>query len=285
MTGISAISSAVTTETLDAFAPTTGVVDRARARLSSHADVWRDRPLIREIYSEYHQAIASARSRVTGVDLEVGAGHGSFAERFPEVIACDLVPCPWLDCAADATRLPFRDESLANLIMIDVLHHIAEPAKFLAEASRTLAPGGRILLVEPYVSPVSWIAWRFFHEEDIDMGIDPWSHCRAPDDAGERDPWESNIGLPTLLFWRHLARIETLFPELMVTRRDRFNLLLYPLSGGFEQRRLVPLPLVPLVRAVERWLIPLAPMLAFRCLVVIEKARRSDRSRSRGGMT
>ena len=245
---------------------------RARERLERHAAIWSGRPLLRQIYRRYHQAIDRARCSVGGADIEIGAGHGSFVEFRPNTISCDVVPCPWLNCAADASHLPFADESLANIIMVDVLHHIDRPADFLDGAARALAPGGRILLIEPYVSPISWIAWRYFHHENIDMRALPLADNSSHRDLCPSDPWDANIAVPTLLFWRELEAFHRRFPLLSVIRRERFDLLLFPLSGGFEMHQLVPLALAPAIRAVERLLTPLTPLLAFRCLVVIEKA-------------
>jgi len=252
-------------------APDATVVARARLKLERHARIWSERPLTRAIYRDYHELVDAARSRVKGHDVEVGAGHGSFAEFRPSTIACDVVPCPWLDCAADAAGLPFADESLANVIMIDVLHHLSAPRAFFAGASEALAPGGRIIFIEPYVSPVSWLAWRFFHEEGIDTSADPLATEQAASAFTAYDPWDANIAIPTLLFWRHLKRFRELFPEFQVLRRERFDMLVMPLSGGFERRRWIPRVLVPAARVVERGLAPLAAFLAFRCLIVIEK--------------
>ena len=248
--------------------------NRARARLEDYAKAWKERPLTRRIYRRYYRMIAAARSRVAGADLEVGAGHGGFAEFKPKTISCDIVPCGWLDCAADATCLPFADESLSNIIMIDVRHHVASPAAFFDEARRTLAPGGRIILLEPYVSPVSWIAWKLFCEEAVDTGANPFADATAGANTDRKDPWEANVAIPTLICWRHLSAFHDRFPELEVIRRERFDMLVMPLSGGYQKRRLIPMPLVPIAHAIERVLAPLAPLLAFRCLVVIEKGRR-----------
>jgi len=61
-------------------------------------------------------------------------------------------------------------------------------------------------------------------------------------------------------------------PALRLVEQKRFAFLLYPLSGGFTRRPLLPSQLYGVVRLVERALRPLAPVLAFRCLVVLEKA-------------
>ena len=271
MTGTLATSSVAIPDTPCVDVSRQGSFDRARAKLELHAELWHDRPLTRDIYHGYHQAIALARSRVEGMDLELGSGHGSFARFAPGTVSCDVVPCSWLDCAADATRLPFHDASFANIIMIDVLHHLANPVEFFSEAQRALVPGGRILLLEPYVSPISWIAWRFFGEELIDTTVRPLTDEAPSPSVGTVDPWDANVAVPTLLFWREREAFHARFGDLSVISRRRFDLLLYPLSGGFEHRRLVPMWLVPFVRACERLLTPLAPLMAFRCFVVIEK--------------
>jgi len=47
--------------------------------------------------------------------------------------------------------------------------------------------------------------------------------------------------------------------------------VLYPLTGGFSRPPLVPRRLAGALEALERLLSPLAPLLAFRCLVVLER--------------
>lgn len=245
----------------------------ARARLERHAEIWRQRPLTRAVYERYFAAIDAVRTSVAGANLEVGAGAGSYAQGRPDTFACDLVPCPWLDWAADAGRLPVADATLANLIMVDVLHHLADPTVFFTEAQRTLAPGGRVILIEPYVSPVNWLAWHFLHDEDVDLSADPFVSQTAAHLEADKDPWDANIALPTLLFWKGLSEFHARFSELRVVQRRRFEMVLMPLSGGFERPRLIPLPLVPIARALDYVLTPLARFLAFRCFVVIEKAK------------
>ena len=45
-------------------------------------------------------------------------------------------------------KLPLADASLDVAIMLLVLHHVAEPARALAEAERVLKPAGRLLIVD-----------------------------------------------------------------------------------------------------------------------------------------
>ncbi len=243
----------------------------ARERLIRRAEIWGRRPLTRDLYGGYYQAIAAARSGVTGKDLEIGSGHGGFGAYRSETITSDIVPCPWLDCVVDATRLPFPDGALANIIMIDVLHHMETPVRVFDEAVRTLAPGGRVIMVEPYVSPVSWWAWKLFVDERCDMRADPFGAAEARHECVPRDPWKANIAIPTQVFFHRLAEFQSRFPQLDVVERRRLDMLVMPLSGGFEKPRLIPMWLVPWAKALERRLLRLQALLAFRCMVVLER--------------
>ncbi|MEO0498909.1 MAG: metalloregulator ArsR/SmtB family transcription factor, partial [Pseudomonadota bacterium] len=49
---------------------------------------------------------------------------------------------------ADATALPFEDSSADLVIIHQVLHFVDEPDRSVAEASRILAPGGKLLIVD-----------------------------------------------------------------------------------------------------------------------------------------
>src|SRR5207245_11234607 len=146
------------------------------------------------------------------------------------------------------------------------------PAGFLDEGVRTLRPGGRIVLVAPYCSAVSTPLYRRFRPERTDLGVDPF----APDPALGA-AMEGNQALPTLAFFRHAAELTRRWPELRLVRRRRFAFVLYPLSGGYSRRPLVPPGLYRPLQVLESVLSPLAPLLAFRCLVVLERTLVLDR--------
>ena len=66
--------------------------------------------------------------------------------------------------------------------------------------------------------------------------------------------------------------LESRWPELAIVERRLLALFLYPLSGGFGQRALLPAALYRPLAALERALSPvLGRALAFRCLVVLER--------------
>jgi SAM-dependent methyltransferase len=239
------------------------LVERLRAQRAA----WEARPAVRSLYQDWHSMIVERLASVPGETVELGAGFGAFPEHHPAAVATDILPTPWTQRTVDAESLPFEDRSVANLVMTDVIHHLPHPPRLFAEAERALRPGGRLIAVEPYCSPISGFAYRHFHCEGADPDVDPF----AERPLSGPDPLDANNALVTLIFWRGLERFRALWPELRVAERRRFALLAYPLSGGLEGRRLAPDLVVRGLARIEPLLAPLAPLAAFRCLIVLER--------------
>src|SRR6185312_10197791 len=62
---------------------------------------------------------------------------------------------------------PFDNGSLSHIVMFDVFHHLRAPNAFLREARRALAPRGRLILFEPYISIFSRPVYGLFHHEPV----------------------------------------------------------------------------------------------------------------------
>lgn len=230
--------------------------------------VWFGKPVLREIYGDYYRRVAG--QVVPGRTLEIGGGSGNFKSFAQDVVSTDVVYAPWLDGVADAQALPFTGGSFANIVMVDVLHHIEWPVRFFGEAVRVLGHGGRIVMLEPAITPLSGIFYRHFHPEPVDMDADPLAEGER---TRERDPFAANQAIPTLIAGRHRDRFEARFPALRVVRAEWLSLLAYPLSGGFRPWSALPVGLVRPLLKVEDAAAPLLGRLAaFRLLLVIERA-------------
>src|SRR5262245_48592863 len=153
---------------------------------------WRRRPFLRRIYCEWFDLIGS-RMVSGGPSIELGAGFAALASHIPGVVATDLEPTPWAEDVVDAHALPYADGSLANVVGVDVVHHLADPPRFLDELRRTLRVGGRLVIVEPYISPVSTTAYRAFHHEHTEPDVDPF----VPDTSLAAEAMQGNQALPT----------------------------------------------------------------------------------------
>ena len=234
--------------------------------LLEHERAWEDRPLLRRIYREWFALLAAKLSGVAGVTLELGSGIGRLRELVPDIVTSDVEETPWADRVVDAAALPYGDGELANIVLLDVFHHLPNPAAFLDEAARTLVQGGRVVMIEPYVSPLSALAYRLHHER-LELDADGFAESDAA------DPLDANLAQTTLAFFRQRHEYGRRWPELPIAEQRLLSLLVYPLSGGFTRRPLLPPPLFAPLDAVERVLTPfLGRLAAFRCLVVLERA-------------
>lgn len=237
------------------------------ALLDTHRHLWQQKPVLRRIYERYYKEIVQSCN--AGRTLEIGGGSGNLKSYLPDIVTIDIQHAAWLDVVADAHRLPFNGATFDNIVMFDVLHHLERPYLFFEEASRVLKTGGRLITMEPGITPVSHIFYKFFHPEPVRMDTDPLvSGALSPD----RDPWDSNQGIPTLIFKRNPDRFSSEFPSLKLLDVKWKGLFAYPLSGGFRPWSLIAEPLVEPLLDLEEYFLPfLGPLMAFRLLTVIER--------------
>ncbi len=235
--------------------------------LLRHRAVWERKPVLKILYTDWYREIVT--HLMPGPTLELGGGTGNLKEFAPHVICTDIVKVPWLDAVADGQALPFKNGSLANLVLFDVLHHLENVRLFFDEATRVLRTGGRIVLMEPYVSWLSWPVYRFLHPESLDWSRDPL--VMHPPDPNRR-PFDGNLAVATAIFERGSDRVARLYPRLRKVAERRLAFFAYPLSGGFDHPSLLPAALVKPLLAVERALGFMQRWLAFRILVVLEKS-------------
>ncbi|EKE00978.1 MAG: type 11 methyltransferase [uncultured bacterium] len=235
--------------------------------LQEHHAIWDSKEILREIYKDYY-ARMMRYSKEPNI-LEIGGGTGNLKRLYPGVVSTDILSTPWVDVVCDAQHLPFEDESFNTILMVDVLHHIQKPALFFQEASRVLKSGGRIVLLEPAITSVSWFFYNFFHPEPVKMGVNPF------EDIQSQQPWQSfdaNQAIPELIFGKYNEKFLELFPMFKVIKKEYISLFCYPLSGGFKPWSLIPARFFDGILALEKKLEnKIGKFSAFRLFVVVEK--------------
>ncbi len=239
-------------------------------RLLQHRSVWGQKETLRLIYRDYYQRLFEACTK-RGPLLDIGGGSSHAKHFAPDIVTLDILPFPGIDVVADAHDMPFDDESFCNIVMLDVLHHLERPIDFLKEAARVIQPGGRIAMIEPGITPISWWFYRFLHQEPVILCQDP---LELIEHRPNKDPFDSNQAIPTLLFGsaRRLALLNKAVPELKVSRVEWLSFVVYPLSGGFKRWCLFPAQFAVSGLKLEN-LVPrlLRRLIAFRLLVVLER--------------
>jgi SAM-dependent methyltransferase len=255
---------------------------RTLARYEEHRRAWESNEALRTLYGTWYGRVAARLpAPALGPFVEIGSGPGFARSFIPGLRLTDVVRAPWHDEEVNADRLPFADGSLGALVLFDVLHHLAAPAAFFEQALRVLAPGGRVVMCEPYLSPLSFPVYRFLHEEPVVLGVDPLAVQAGSSQpggenqpGGEKDPFDSNQAIPTLLFARPRGRaaFSARFPQFLLGEVERFAGPAYPASGGFGKKPLLPLALWRALNSVEPRLPEVAyRLIGFRMLVTVEK--------------
>ncbi|HXW05576.1 MAG TPA: class I SAM-dependent methyltransferase [Vicinamibacterales bacterium] len=232
-----------------------------------HARIIREKSFLRRVYLHYYEQYERAIGRAApgGLVIEVGSGAGFYHEVRPSVVSVDLRAGAYVDVLGSALALPFRAGSASAILLLNVLHHLPDPAAFFRECERVLKPGGRVCLVEPYVGPLSRRLILPFHHEPWDEAAG-WTLPAAGPLTG------ANMALPWIVFCRDRARYDADFPNLPVDSIRLHTIVLYLVSGGVSMRALLPASLFRLVVWLERLAAPAGPLLA--SMMTIELVRR-----------
>jgi ubiquinone/menaquinone biosynthesis C-methylase UbiE len=138
--------------------------DETQRRYFEHADPDRFRWVTQAdgLAGLEDELLASLLAGLAPPALEVGCGEGGNLVRLRRQGWCAGVDASVAKvafaahhvrgahlAAADAMALPFRAASFRSLLVRDLLHHVPAPERVLAETVRVLAPGGRLVLLEP----------------------------------------------------------------------------------------------------------------------------------------
>jgi SAM-dependent methyltransferase len=237
--------------------------------LDANEIMWKQKPIIKHIYTNLYERILPYCTK--GATLEVGAGIGNLKNFMKDVISSDIVFRKNLDIVADAQNLPFSSNIFQNIVLFDVLHHIENPKLFLEEAYRTLRVGGKIIMIEPGITPFSLLLYKFFHDEPVIINANPFDIVKP---NVNRIPFDANQAIPTILFKYRSKEFYKHFPNFKISEINFISLFVYPLSGGFKKWSLIPMRYIDKLLRLDLFFEKyLGFLLAFRLLIVIEKSK------------
>jgi SAM-dependent methyltransferase len=245
----------------------TAPLTQHQAEIQQNLRAWQRKPLLQRIYAGfYDRIVALIDPSITGHIVEIGSGIGNLKAHLPRAIATDLFPNPWLDVACDGYELPFRAASLSHVVLFDVFHHLRAPNAFLREARRVLAPAGRLILFEPYISWCSGPIYGLLHHEPV-----AW---REPINRAESLPrprdYYAAQGNATRLFFRQEIPA---WPEgWTVFHAEAFSCFYYLLSGGYGKPAYYPAGWLEGLRRFEVKLSRWPRVFGGRCLVGLRPA-------------
>lgn len=237
--------------------------------ITTHRSIIESKPIMRSVYRFwYAQFLSSVKAtrKIEGPMIEIGCGASHLDKYIPEIVKTDCVAHANIHQVVDATALPFKDESVRAIFVLNALHHFPNPAKFLEEAQRCLKKGGRLVITEPSNSPIQKFMIAKFHPyEYFDESVTDWvnsPHGRLS---------MANNALPYIIFDRDRAKLKKMFPKLSILSSYRHTFMIYFASGGMSYRSFLPSFLLPAIWLVETLGRLFVPFLGTEMTIVIEK--------------
>lgn len=238
----------------------------------AHRRILARKPLAQRLFSDFCRRCLAADERYfdacrADTRIELGSGSGIMRRVDPCVITSEVKLVPYVDLIARGEELPFGDARIRGIYAINVFHHVSDPRVFFREITRVLAPGGGLVMIEPYYGPLARIVFRYlFTQESYELDPPGW-----PTHGRQQVASDANQALSYVVLRRDRAAWQAAFPLLELVLDEPHTHARYVLSGGVNFRQLVPDGLGLLMSEAERWLNVLNPLLALQHTIVIRK--------------
>lgn len=244
-------------------------IDLHQQSIHKNIQSWHQKPLLQKLYADFYSLIAKNLSNLPDAKIvELGSGLGNIRNVIPNCLRTDLFPNPWIDQIENAYKLSFADESISDLILTDVFHHLRYPGTALQEFARVLRKGGRVIMLEPYMSALGLLVYGIPHDEPI--AIINKIKWEAPEGwSPENIDYYAAQGNATRIFVGNTFRSELIDWHKIKTMR--LSATAYVASGGFSKPQLYPTSMFPLIKKLEKVFDLFPTLFATRLLVILEK--------------
>lgn len=242
-----------------------GDIIEHQRQIEENLAYWNRKPVLQEIYRDFHNMLAAYLAKVPGETVEMGSGIGNIKEVVPGCVRTDLFPNPWIDRCEDIYDLTMERASTANIILFDVFHHLEFPLDALDQCHRALRDGGRLVIFDHAMSLAGLVFSSLCHHERMGF-LKPYKL---------RGPRKADLG-----YYADHANADRIlrrrFDELLGTDWKRIALLRLPairwaLSGGYRGRDFSAVLSKHLIDRGESVLSLVPWLAALRMVVVLEK--------------
>lgn len=247
---------------------------RHRQELFENRIQWNRKAVLRYVYRRFYKKIAALFADPRGFPIvEIGSGIGQISSVVPECIKIDLFHNPWIDLVGNAYQLSFGSESVSNLVMVDVFHHLKFPGSALKEFYRVLMPGGRLILLEPCLSMLGIIVYGCLHKEPLGLFRNiAWQAFSLSESI--QQGYYAAQGNAFRIFYMDGFRNK--LNDWNLIYRERMSVLPYIASGGYSRPAFCNVASLKKWDAVDRLLQKYPVFFATRLLIGIEKPSPKD---------
>jgi len=185
--------------------------------------IWLISPVFSFKKDSYKRLMNYVKNDETTIILNIGAGPFKLEENFINV---DITPYTNVNIIADATQLPFKNNSVDAIVNIVILEHVPEPEKVVDEMYRVIKKGGVIYTHVPFMqgfhaSPHDYTRWTSFGISQLHRNFNEIEHGVGG------GPTSSLVWILTEWFALLFSfRIKTFYKILFVL----FTLILWPIK-------------------------------------------------------
>jgi SAM-dependent methyltransferase len=188
---------------------------------------------------------------ISGKVLEIGAGNGmshDFIQRDDIVRTEFMEDVPqYVVGGIDGANLPFANNFFESAFAVDVVHHIPDSLNAINELLRVTKSGGKIILVEPYVSVFSYPVYKIFHNERTNIRLVASNYRNWV----SKTPGDGNQGLTqNLLKCLNKGKLSLNYKNVEI-QTEFISPLSFFATGGLNKPLAVPSKLIGLLIKIE----------------------------------
>ncbi len=228
-----------------------------------------NKPLIRAINQDYYRDIKkyiykNNKKKI----LELGSGGGNIKKIIKECITSDQFKNENIDRIENIYKINFKKNSISNIILIDVFHHLQFPSLALKEIHRVLIKNGRIIMMEPAMGLIPRIIYKIFHYEPNGFNLKiNWNNI--PKKIPSSNQYFAAQSLPWRAFFLKELNLKSKYRIKLMRPFSDFAFLL---SGGYSYKAFYPKFLYSFIKLIDKMLTCISiKIFSARMLIVLEK--------------
>ena len=231
--------------------------------------IYQNKDLIKIIYNNYYKNIKkyiylSDKKKI----LELGSGGGNIKKVIKECITSDQFKNKNIDRIENIYKINFEKNSISNVILIDVFHHLQFPSLALKEIHKVLIKNGRIIMVEPAMGFIPRIVYKIFHYEPNGFNLRiKWNNI--PKKIPSSNKYFAAQSIPWRAFFLKELNLKSKYSIKLIKPFSDFAFLL---SGGYSYKALYPKILYSMIKLIDKILTSISiRIFSARMLIVLEK--------------
>jgi SAM-dependent methyltransferase len=231
--------------------------------------IYQNKDLIKIIYNNYYKNIKkyiylSDKKKI----LELGSGGGNIKKVIKECVTSDQFKNKNIDRIENIYKINFKKNSISNIILIDVFHHLQFPSLALKEIHKVLIKNGRIIMAEPAMGLIPRIVYKIFHYEPNGFNLKiKWNNI--PKKIPLSNQYFAAQSIPWRAFFLKELNLKSKFSIKLIKPFSDFTFLL---SGGYSYIALYPKILYSMIKLIDKILTSISiRIFSARMLIVLEK--------------